>query len=464
MQLGGTLFAALSAMYTLIFFMAGGHGGGSWLGLIMLLGVARSLVHNRAGTQILYGSQLGFNPDNVNAPSDRTKGVRTYVIVAVIHSILVGAIVKGELHMPGVMAFCYAAGLLVWPLFVSVILAAPGFREVRERGVPMPEDKGFEGASVYMLIFGAMGSIAMAALVYLMIKADVTKEMIGMVFLLCMITLLIRSIMHAHAGLSGLGSRSLDRAVELAKRYANFGVISSIGIAAVLFMMILAMGGLGAGSQILIIMFVFGCFVWMLMAWPLAIRRFYMDREFSDMLTGAAAPVQSRAPDGAMSNLGWLLFAFAVINLAMMIIGYGSAHATPTMDDPDTYGRMGGGLGDFSDNPMALLGAFGGNQLAGTVWLERALLAVQLWAGLELIFVSSRHRIAGMAYAVAAIAAQIYMDYKAWQILKHLDGGGGMAIAMIFAGMAISLILPVVTLCLVNRKIRSAFDLGSVFA
>ena len=37
----------------------------------------------------------------------------------------------------------------------------------------------------------------------------------------------VRSILHVQAGLSGLRETSVDRSVELANRYANFGVISS---------------------------------------------------------------------------------------------------------------------------------------------------------------------------------------------------------------------------------------------
>ena len=39
--------------------------------------------------------------------------------------------------------------------------------------------------------------------------------------------LVVRSFIHVQAGFSGLRETQVDRAVELANRYANFGVISS---------------------------------------------------------------------------------------------------------------------------------------------------------------------------------------------------------------------------------------------
>ena len=39
--------------------------------------------------------------------------------------------------------------------------------------------------------------------------------------------LVVRSFIHVQAGFSGLRETSVDRSVELANRYANFGVISS---------------------------------------------------------------------------------------------------------------------------------------------------------------------------------------------------------------------------------------------
>src|SRR5947208_10758445 len=97
--------------------------------------------------------------------------------------------------------------------------------------------------------------------------------------------MVVRSFLHVQAGLSGLRETSIDRSVELANRYANFGVISSFcaGGAVLLFAMStsLELGWLAAVCGM----------VWMLMAWPMVIRRFFSDRQFSDLLAGDAAPL-----------------------------------------------------------------------------------------------------------------------------------------------------------------------------
>src|SRR4029077_10419221 len=104
-----------------------------------------------------------------------------------------------------------------------------------------------------------------------------------------------------------------DRSVELANRYANFGIISSFcaGGAIMLFIMSIAFDLTGLA--------VICGLVWMLMAWPLIVRRFFADRQFADLLAGAEAPVHRRAPDAGLTWLGWLLIAHAVFTASFLI-------------------------------------------------------------------------------------------------------------------------------------------------
>ena len=58
---------------------------------------------------------------------------------------------------------------------------------------------------------------------------------------------------------------------------------------------------------------------WMLMAWPMIIRRFFSERQFADLLAGDDAPIHRRAPDAGLTGLGWLLLAHAMFGATMLI-------------------------------------------------------------------------------------------------------------------------------------------------
>jgi hypothetical protein len=58
---------------------------------------------------------------------------------------------------------------------------------------------------------------------------------------------------------------------------------------------------------------------WVLMAWPMIIRRFFSDRQFADLLAGENASVHRRAPDAGLSGLGWLLLGAAMLTATTLI-------------------------------------------------------------------------------------------------------------------------------------------------
>jgi hypothetical protein len=100
---------------------------------------------------------------------------------------------------------------------------------------------------------------------------------------------------------------------------------------------------------------------------------------------------------------------------------------------------------------LSMMGPVGTRSL----WWNAALVALQVFAGFELMRMSGTHRVVGTIYAVIAAAITVYMMWPVLQALKGLGGMRGMGpeSVMMFVPLAINLVLPVATLILVNRKI-----------
>jgi hypothetical protein len=110
---------------------------------------------------------------------------------------------------------------------------------------------------------------------------------------------------------------------------------------------------------------------------------------------------------------------------------------------------------------MGLIGNVGGK----SPWFGIATAALQVWAGVELIRLTPRYKIAGMVFGGVAAAVALYV------YLPMLDAlmGGGLAMlsnplaAMGFASVAMALVVPVATIVFVQRKVRDPKALAQTF-
>ncbi|NVB80555.1 MAG: hypothetical protein HOV81_19330 [Kofleriaceae bacterium] len=430
MQLAGSLFAATVAMMAISTLFAM-RGNGEMLWMLLLFGacVARSLFHRAAGTVLLYGSPQGLTEDGAN---NRLHGVRRYVIVAFIHTLVVFALLVGKMHVPTKFGLGVAASLAVWPTFLAIMLALPRFKRFA-KDIPLTEDKGFEGASILMTILGLCGVAAMGALLLFLLDlpGSVMTRGPGVLVALSLGMLVVRSILHVQAGLAGLRETSLDRSVELVNRYANFGVISSFcGCGALLLFFMTTPEGIGG----IVIVCALG---WMLMSWPLIVRRFFSDRQFADLLAGDQAHLHRRAPDAGLTSLGWLLVALAMYSASILMLQF-------------IVGEAAG------EGRLAAFMAFGGGGGPRSIWFSVGLTVLQGWAGYELVRMSPQSRIVATVFGVVGTATTLYINWPLIQALKHLRGLTGFSDTMLFGPLAISLIVPVATVVLVNRKIAPA--------
>lgn len=424
MQLAGNLFAAVGALAAFYMLFAL-RGSGETLWVLLLFGacITRSIYHRNAGTQLLYG-QPGLATEGAN---QRLAGVRRYVIVAFAQTLFVGAMLGGKFHAPSNAVLAIMLGLALWPALLAIGMRMPRFRRYKD-DLPLTEDKGFEGASILMTVLGLCGAIGTGTmlLVLLDLPGKVLTKGPGVLVALALAMLVFRSILHVQAGLSGLRETSVDRSVELANRYANFGVISSFccGGALLIFAM---QGGSLAGLALV-------CgLCWLLMAWPLIIRRFFSDRQFADLLAGSDAPVHRRAPDAGLTGLGWLLFAYAAYNASFLL--------------PLVVLSDGGGGRDF----QALLAAGSGGAGVRSIWFSVGLVLLQGWAGYELIRMSPHSRIVASVFGVVATALTLYINWPMIEAIKKLRIGPDQV--LVFGSMSLALVIPVATLVLVNRKI-----------
>jgi hypothetical protein len=426
MQLAGNVLAAYAALFAFAVLFAGpmmesGNSQTLWMFLILGLSITRSLFHRAAGSALVYGDP--------GAGGARLKGVQRYIGFSLAQSVVLGALLWGEFHTSGKIAVSVTLGLAVWPAMLVGLFALPRFRRFKDE-LPLTEDKGFEGASILMTVLGLCGLIGTATALILLVQQDSHELQRGpnVLIALSLVMLCIRSVLHVQAGISGLRETSVDRSVELANRYANFGVISSFcgGGALLLFVMSSAMnvGGLAIVCGL----------CWMLLAWPMIIRKFYSDRQFADLLAGDAAPIHRRAPDAGITWLGWLLIAQGAFAASFLI--------------PELVMEPGRGAAAFQ-SMFALAGAFG----VRSMWWNVGLLALQLWAGYELVRMSPQSKVIATLYGIAGIAITLYLEWPLLSELRHHGGGGISKDAVMFGPLALALVIPVATIVLVHRKI-----------
>lgn len=417
MQLAGNLFAAGAALFAFVVLFAqrGAQVETLWIFVVLGLAIARSMLHRAAGAHLLYG----------DGNTSRLAGIRRYIGFSLIQTSVTFALLVGKWHAPTKSAVGISAALLVWPVALAILLALPRFQRFRA-DLPITEDKGFEGASILMLVLGLCGLAFGSAILFALLDLPGRALQQGMGVLVVLATgmLVVRSALHVQAGFSGLRETSVDRSVELANRYANFGVISAFCVAGAMLLFVMQMSVDLAGLALI------SGLCWMLISWPLVVRRFFSDRQFAELLAGERAPVHHRAPDAGLTGLGWLLLAHGLFVATVLILEWSSS------------------------------GTFGSRQLRSldvpsdrSLWWSVGVVVLQCWAGFELVRMSPQSRIIATIFGVVATAVTVYVS---WPLLLTLKHGGllrGPQLSMMVGMVALRMIVPVATVLLVNRKI-----------
>lgn len=431
MQLTGSLLAGYMVLIGMFPIFANTHGGFVVVFLVGALGTIRSLFHRAAGGALVYGSPQGiFRP------------IHVYAAVSAVQTVLTLVLINVDDKLPLVVNVSIGLALLAWPAVLLVLVTRRSMRElVAHDSLPVAEDFGFEGAAALMMLLGLFGAMFTAFMLYGSLKLFGTA-LGGQGFLVVGILamLLIRSILHATAGVKGTRGIDSDGATESAARYFSFGVVSSVVTGGALLILFFSTPGVGLHPALLLLGAVT---VYLLMAWPVILRRFYSERNFSALLSGADGPSVRRAPDAGMTAVGWLLLGLGVLQLAFALpfalSGSGDLREALVALDPLSTGV--GSLAAAAERSS---------------WWTIGVAAVQVWAGYELIRMSDRHRLAATVYGVVASVVALLLS---WPQVRAVEMGatggplGNFGVTAGYLGIALSLVLPIGTAILANRKL-----------
>jgi hypothetical protein len=432
MQLGGLVMLCLNLMVLLA--MLAPIPGRGVLVVIALLGVVRSIVHFAAGSRL------------ADAAVDGRSRARTYVIVGGVHSVSVAALVL--VAVPGVafsLVVYVALLLLAWPVVVAWVMNREGIKALYRRASEgevelLGRNRGIEGAGALMTVMGILGVIIGALATFLLFKSSPMRMgFAGLLLIVLVLSLLVRSGFHTSAGLSALRGATPLVFSEAVKRYVATGIASVILIGILGFVIIVQ-----AGSGLMLLQF--GIFAVMLGAWPFIMNGFaqraggifYLENDES----GGFGP----APDSGLTALGYLLLGSGALGLAQAV-----------------GALIAGG------NPAAgILGGLGGDAAPGEWYLAIPTSLLTVWAGVELVRMGERFKVAATLYAVVAGALAIWALVVG---LGAIDRVGGLRqpdtllfFILTLAGLAASLVLPALTLVLAYRHRDKVVSLREIFS
>ena len=425
MQLAGRTTAALTALVAMMFLLAWRDlPHVTWLIVICAGSIGRSTLHCAAGRELIY-------PSRPAASTRPFVALRLYILAGIAHAILIGAMAP-ELGAAQPTAIGLAFALAVWPLLLTVVLRY--LRGSIDVALPLGEDRGLEGASVLMLVFGALGAVLAVALLFVIgsLRAEPIGHgwpmLLGWVFAL----LAIRAPMQLVAGLAGLAAGAtgwylqFERFGEVTARYTRFGLLSAVGVGAVLIAFLpfhydpaTLLGAIAV--------------TWLLLAWPRTLRGFLDDRRLGGIIEGGRVD-HRRAPDAGLTALGWLLVGHAAIATSVLALLTAHPEATPLR-------RLG----------AELFASIVGRGSDGVI-LSAGVIGLELLAASALIRMADHRRLFASVYAGIAIAVTLALS---WPTIGSFEHHRRLWVVLALIPAACQLVVPLATLLLVHRRVEA---------
>lgn len=428
MQLAGRTSGALAALIASVVLIEGRiHQNAGWFFVAVALCIVRSQLHRVAGRDLLYSRHTADD-----AVANPFGAMRAYIAFGIAQAIVLGLIATTEFAATPRTGAGIAASLALWPMVLAVVVQLPRFRPFHA-GLPLGEDRGLEGASIVMTVLGTCGVLSAGTIILVLggLPSRHLQHGWGAMLVVVFTLLLVRSCLHIRAGLAGLRETSFDRPGELASRYANYGVISSVCVGGVL--ALLAMSERLAPEAIASVTVL----CWLLAAWPVIVKRYFNNRQFAELLAGDRM-IHRRAPDAGMTGLGWLLAGHAMLVATLLIL---AATVEPS------------GVGRALGNLLLLSGPVIGSS-AVDLGLAAGIVALELFAAAALLRMSDHRRVIATIYALCAGGVALAAVYPLVRSFSHYHGDLRMVIRLIPA--AIQIVIPAASLVLVHRALVPA--------
>lgn len=409
MALGADVFMALSTL--LAFMLVLTPGGAPVIKLLLFLslamGAVRSVYHRAAAQAVLYGLEGGA-----------VTRIRRYLVASLLHvAVVLVTLWRLEILMSGLML---VPVLVAWPAVLLAITESPRLRRALDEPA-VGDDRGFGAASHLMIVLGVSGALMTGLIIVQLARVGFVADSIWVTLTAALVALLIRSIVHVEGGWAGLRAPGSEAFRLRVGRYGTLGVVSAL-LAALPFLLLALRMESSTPSPFLLV----GAVAWLLVVWPLTLKRLVGERLFSVLLENQR-PIRRVAGDG-VEALGWLAIAGGALGLAWaagVLMGPGPLQLTRELD-----------LGDATSNTRTLL------QIATSI--------VQLVAG---VTIALRHRLRlpmTLAYGVLGTGIAVWsivdgtssVDRLDWSNLGTLTPIG----LMLFAAAQ-----PLLTLLLVGR-------------
>ena len=402
----------------------------TWGFVLLAASIVRSIHHRAAGTELLYGRRrVVMGGETVGQAS--IAGIRRYIVVAVAHTLLVMAVASFVMDTPTSVVLASGAALMVWPAVLD--------HRARSAAVPPlpPRVAGIRGQGLRGRVdlddrarrCAASASAGTMVLSFLQLPSPVLQQ--------GPIVLMVLATRHAARPLGdprpGRRRRARETSRSIARSSSRIATRTSaccrsFAAGGTMLMFIVAISLDFAGVALVI------CACWVLMAWPLIIRRFFSDRQFDDLLAGDQSPV-------AATRAG-----YRTDRARLAASGAGG--------DVDVGGDLRRRLGPLRRRPAAQALALGGTVGVHSAWWNVGLLLLQAWAGCELIRCSPISRVVATIYAVVGGAVSVYLSCPVISMLRHAAAQAfHPSTILLIMPLASALVLPLATLILVNRKI-----------
>lgn len=395
--------------------------------IIVIAGWVRGVYHGSAARRVIERS-----PDMLRAVRNYliAAGVTTAVTLVALVA-LVGAAVPPLLFVVIVVlwgAWPVTLGALVFrPRVRAMFAAAEGF-EIDMRA----PDRSIEGAGVLMTAFGAIGLGLGILGLYGMTSAGgaILFSPPGLLALGLVVVLIVRSSVHLAGGIRASAGVPPDAFGRLVERYHLWAVISVIMFAITLLVLLVTGGGVGI-LQVMIIGVIVSV---LLLVWPMALSRFASGVVFHgdvqrDAFDLPVSTMAGGAPDRGLTAFGYLLLVF------------GSAQASIVVAQL--------ALATFSGRGLVGMALGGGS--AWTTIGSMIAVSVTLWAGIELVSMTRRHRVAMVTYGVVSLALAVMSLVGGDLALggRKLD----QSLPMILILQAVTLVTPIMSLVLARRRL-----------